>query len=301
MKVRHWLGYLLLCMAITAPLAMATDLPTKFSNQGSIVNTRHNLTQRQASGGPSGATMDTYRNDYGEVCVYCHTPHAANSDVKAPLWNRYIPNTTYATYDTGGKLTINQPYNQPGANSLSCLSCHDGQQAVDAIMNMPGSGKYTKTPNDSFLSLWTNPTGNQTYTHIGLNPDPAVGCLACHAPDRGIFSAVATDFTVFVIGTDLTNDHPVGVTFPTDTGGDTGWKTPGGTKGSTKFFDDNGNGNLDKTDIRLYDSGNGPAVECASCHDPHGVPKSGSDPTFIRTFLRKNNDGSMVCLTCHDK
>ena len=55
------------------------DLATKFTNQGSIGNTRHNLTQRQVSGGgPAGVSMDSYRNDYEEVCVYCHTPHGAN-------------------------------------------------------------------------------------------------------------------------------------------------------------------------------------------------------------------------------
>lgn len=294
-------------MLITPWLVMAAtlekDLATKFSNQGSVANTRHNMTQRQASGGgPAGSLMDTYRNNFGEVCVYCHTPHGANSEVRAPLWNRNIPTTTYTTYDTMGRTTINQEYNQPGAASLACLSCHDGQQAVDAIMNMPGSGRYTQTPNNSFLDLWENPSGSgETFVHVGLAENPDDGCLACHAPNRGILSAGATDFTVFVIGTDLTNDHPVGVTFPTDTGGDTGWKTPGGTKGTTKYFDDNGNNRLDKTDLRLYDTGNGPAVECASCHDPHGVPKSDSDPVFNRTFLRKNNDGSLVCLTCHDK
>ena len=55
-----------LCAALTAlllqaaPLARAdTDLPTKFTNIGSVGNTRHNLTQRQtAGGGPAGATMD---------------------------------------------------------------------------------------------------------------------------------------------------------------------------------------------------------------------------------------------------
>lgn len=302
MSIPHWVLGLALVMLVVPQIATAAgDLPTKFSNQGSVGNTRHNLTQRQASGGgPAGVMMDQYRADYGEVCVYCHTPHGANSNVKAPLWNRNIPTTTYTTYDTLGRVTVNQSYNQPGGASLACLSCHDGQQAVDAIMNMPGSGKYTEAPNDSFLSLWSNASGLGPGGHMALNFG-ADECLACHAPVGSILGAGATDFTVFVIGTDLTNDHPVGVTFPTDTGAETGWKTPGGTKGSTKFFDDDTNGHLDKTDIRLYDSGNGPAVECASCHDPHGVPTSTSDATFIRTFLRKNNDGSLVCLTCHDK
>ncbi|HMX15909.1 MAG TPA: hypothetical protein PKD29_03595, partial [Rhodocyclaceae bacterium] len=69
-----------LVLALLATLLWAeyvwadTDLPTKFSNIGTIGNTRHNLTQRQSSGGgPNGSSMDQYRNDYQEICVYCHT------------------------------------------------------------------------------------------------------------------------------------------------------------------------------------------------------------------------------------
>ena len=144
MRRRSWMaqGVLLVAAAWAAlvpPAARAdTDLPTKFSNIGSVGNTRHNLMQRQLSGGgPAGVTMDSFRNDYLEVCVYCHTPHAANRTTAAPLWNRTMKVTTYQTYDllnTGG---ITQPVSQPGAASLTCLSCHDGQTAVDSVINMP--------------------------------------------------------------------------------------------------------------------------------------------------------------------
>ena len=51
----------------------------------------------------------------------------------------------------------------------------------------------------------------------------------------------------------------------------------------------------------FYDSGNGFRVECASCHDPHGVPAKGGGPFFNKTFMRVSNDGSDLCLTCHIK
>ena len=126
------------------PAVADVDLPTKFSNIGSVGNTRHNLTQRQvAGGGPAGATMDSFRNDYLEVCVYCHTPHASNSTVPSvPLWNRTMRSTTYQTYDLLNTAGLTQPVSQPGVNSLTCLSCHDGQTAVDSVINMPGSGRY---------------------------------------------------------------------------------------------------------------------------------------------------------------
>jgi hypothetical protein len=57
----------------------------------------------------------------------------------------------------------------------------------------------------------------------------------------------------------------------------------------------------DANEIRLYNTGEGYEVECASCHDPHGVPSAGPGSTFNPTFLRINNTGSAVCLTCHSK
>jgi len=43
---------------------------------------------------------------------------------------------------------------------------------------------------------------------------------------------------------------------------------------------------------RAFESGEIPYVECSSCHDPHISNK---------LFLRVNNEGSRLCLTCHDK
>lgn len=280
---------------------------TGFSNTGSIVNSRHNMRQStltNLAGG--GAMMTGSRNDYGEVCVYCHTPHAAESSGKAPLWNRNLPAAgSFTTYTTLNSTTMTQTVNAPGGASLPCLSCHDGTQATDAILNMPGSGGYNTNPNEAVLDSW-NPAisgmpGLASNNHLKLSATiDGQSCLSCHNP-AGFANAV--DFKVFAIGTDLRNDHPVGVTFPTANGGTTDWKTPGGSRTSgsftTKFFDENGNGRMDKGDIRLYDSGNGASVECASCHDPHGVPGVGG--TFNPTFLRKTNSASAVCLTCHAK
>jgi hypothetical protein len=280
---------------------------SKFSNQGSVTNTRHNMTQQQASGGPSGASMDQFRNNYGEVCVYCHTPHGANSNVALPLWNRTIKATTYTTYAAVGSSSLTQTVTQPGPNSLACLSCHDGQVAVDSIINMPGSGGYkatqatTAVQDTDFLNAWNNAPGKTDASiHIGLNPTPSQGCLACHSNGVGFVGAGAVDFTVFVIGTDLSNDHPVGVRFPT-VGPGVDFNPPNGIGTSVRWFDFDGDNRQDINEVRLYDSGAGFAVECASCHDPHGVPSGGAGSTFIPSFLRVNNAFSALCLTCHVK
>ena len=283
------------------------DLPTKFSNQGTIGNTRHNLTQRSTDGTTNLTNMDQYRNNYQQVCVYCHTPHAANQSgeiAAAPLWNRTFRTPTYTLYN---QTTLTGTASQPGPNSLTCLSCHDGQTAVDSIVNMPGSGGYNSalalnpstTDTNTLLNAWTNPGGTQDATaHHRLSAGGS--CLSCPAPMTGDPDiddgrSGATDFTVFAIGTDLTNDHPVGVQFPS--GAD--WNSTAVTKGNVKFFDGNGNTRPDKNELRFYDSGEGFEVECASCHDPHGVQGAGA--TFLPTFLRVTPDESKICLTCHIK
>jgi hypothetical protein len=291
----------------------AGDIPTKLSNQGSIINTRHNMTLRNASGTSfvntfGTAAMDSFRNNYEEVCVYCHTPHGANANVPAPLWNRNFSSVAYTTYNQLNTTSLTQTVYQPGAASMPCLSCHDGQQAVDSIINMPGSGRYSTNPDNTFLDSWQTVPGHDNDSMNGHGKLSAASdgtsCLVCHQPGSPIPGAAA-DFTAATIGTDLRNDHPVGVTFPSTTGNGTDWNTPGGLRSvgnlSNKFFDDNGNQRMDKTEIRLYDGGNGPSVECASCHDPHGVPSAGTGSKFNPTFLRKTNGGSAVCLTCHIK
>ncbi len=244
--------------------------------------------------------MDTSRNDYGEVCVYCHTPHSASTTelgARLPLWNRTIKTTAFTTYSSLNSTSISQTITQPGAASIACLTCHDGQTAIDSIINMPGSGNYLKSQetstNNDFLESWGPvPTGfHATMTE----------CAACHNPTGplGTIMPTATDFTVFIIGTDLSNDHPVGIVFPT---ANTDFATTTGTQGNAKFFDRNGNGRMNKDEVRVYASGEGFEVECASCHDPHGVPTGGGGSANIPSFLRVNNtNDSALCLTCHMK
>lgn len=272
-----------------------TRFETEFLNQGTVGNTRHNMTQRQtAGGGPTGGQMDAVRNNYEEVCVYCHTPHGANQNINAPLWNRTVRTTTYTLYN---QQTLTGTTTQPGPNSLTCLSCHDGQTAIDSIINMPGSGKYnaalaldpSAATTSTLLDAWS-PT-DDAYDHYRLRNDNTE-CLICHSPGG---QSGAQDFSAYALGTDLTNDHPVGVLFPS--GSD--WNPNFVANGKIKFLDINGNFRADKNELRLYDSGQGYEVECASCHDPHGVPGTGAQ--FLPTFLRVTSNGSTICMTCHVK
>ena len=280
------------------------DVPSKASNIGGIINTRHNLTQSFL--GETALIMDFARNNYGEICVYCHTPHGANTTIAAPLWNRTNKANTYNTYNSS---TITQPVSQPGPNSLSCLSCHDGTVAVDSIINMPGSNGFNPNANrntvqnNTFLNTWINPNSGLQASHMALvSPlTSANGCPLCHSnTGTGALSPSAPSFDAFLIGTDLTNDHPVGIRYPT-TGLGMDFRPTTAVYKNIAFFDNNTNGTPDTNEIRLYNTGQGFEVECASCHDPHGVPSNGSGTVNNKTFMRVSNSGSGLCLTCHVK
>jgi predicted CXXCH cytochrome family protein len=231
----------------------------------SIVNSKHDLSYLLTT---DPAMSDVY-NQYNEVCVYCHTPHSANTDIVAPLWNREKPSGPYNVYTSSTMDTV--PPNPPSDISLACLSCHDGTIAVDAVRNAPGSGANLSGP-------WygnTEASQHNKMSQVLLSGN----CSFCHG-GQGPYQPGAGDHRVaylieFPPGTSLSNDHPISMTYPTGAQ-DPAFNTP---PDSQKGWGD----------VKLFNG----KVECASCHDVH-------DPT-ITPFLRKSNSGSALCYTCHIK
>ena len=249
-----------------------------------ISATKHNL----GSGG-SGANKFS---GTAEICVFCHTPHGADTSAAVPLWNRVLAApTTYQTYNSLGTSSLDGKTAPVGSVSLACLSCHDGAQAMNVMINQPGSG----TTNAAFgLGTWTG-------------------------------SGQLNGATITNIGTDLKNDHPIGIQYGGGMTGNVGYTQGPIAAGALRDADFRGvqwsnlNGNdvwwvdtpgigtagtREKTDMQLYTraatgtspvagtTGNQALVECASCHDPHSENV---------TFLRVPNTNSTVCLACHIK
>ncbi len=277
-----------------------TNAPTR----DTVANTRHNLSFSYMTNELSKSWMTSYAGviGYGEVCVYCHTPHGAGTtELKGiPLWNRTATKTVYEVYNR--PLASGNTPSQPGPNSLTCLSCHDGTIAVDSIMNMPGTGRYDasveSTPNESFNN--TFPGANPGY--FGTSVLDGV-CTYCHDSDQAGQSEALIDFYPYLIGEsgDLTEDHPIGIEYPDNAINAAAFRVPTGFRTYAIFFDEDGDNNMDKEDVRLYSppgSSGTYRVECASCHDPHGV-MSNTTGYFIPSFLRKSNENSELCLTCH--
>ena len=116
---------------IVTTKSMATHSVTKTED---IRNTKHYLI-----GNP-----DIQATGTTEVCIFCHTPHGANPDVtgQVPLWNRLVRDDSYQPYTAPNMEGSGTDPGVPKGVSLGCLSCHDGTIALDALINLPGSGGF---------------------------------------------------------------------------------------------------------------------------------------------------------------
>jgi hypothetical protein len=278
-----------------------------------IAETRHNLgTGSSFNGTPNaGANNST---GTAEICVFCHTPHGASQGAPAPLWNKRlsvngVPTGGSGTYTTYAQLrtpSLDGQVAQVGSVSAACLSCHDGTQAMDNIINAPGSGGYDANG---------GPNGTRGWTWAGATVT-ANGFMQ-NAGDR-----------ISMLGTDLSNDHPIGIQY---CGGGIDSAGAGSCKdkdfkavdsatinGNLVFWVDTGGAGKQRTDLPLYvadrrlagESGatvttvTGPLVECASCHDPHVSEGQAGPVAGVNsgaTFLRISNANSAVCTSCHVK
>lgn len=270
-KTLRLLGAVLLASGVTAAYA-------------GIASTKHNLTASGTAGQNKVTDAST------EICAFCHTPHGGDNN-SAPLWNKNVTGigTGYQYYASS---TMDAARENIGSVSVACMSCHDGTQAMDNMINQPGSGGYNAAGTDV------------AYTWTGSPRADAAGKLTGGAAN------------VALIGTDLRNDHPVGIQYcggwtaaPTATIAandancrDRDFKAATMTtiNSANYWYVDTGTAGRQKTDLILYtrtftnDTNKvGPSVECASCHDPHTSAQA--------TFLRTSNTNSAVCLACHDK
>ncbi len=177
----------------------------------------------------------------GSACAYCHMPHnspyTSATAPGAPLWARNITySATYTPYNSS--VTGHQtPATTPNAGSRVCLSCHDGTQAMAVVFQPSGVGTQ---------SIATS--GNTTQT----------------------MNAGGT-----MVGTDLSNDHPVSVTYST----------------TTATF------GLTATPLAVFNVAVGGTVECTSCHNAHNA-RNASNNYPNRQFMAATGANDF-CGGCH--
>lgn len=137
-----------------------------------ISGTKHDL-----SSGAGQAVRSTNEN---QICIFCHTPHLANTGVPAPLWNRAASTDTFTPYYNSS--TINYTPGAPGATSLACLSCHDGA-VNEALTNTSPVGQPIMNGTMSATSDLTDGANGLSNDHpVGV----AVNMSAINAVDSGI-------------------------------------------------------------------------------------------------------------------
>ena len=269
--VKSKINVLMASLFVSASLFGATAT-SDWVSTGTIAGTPHDLST-------------TTTGDNGEVCVYCHTPHAGNTDMTgAPLWNKSSAagTTTYMMYgattaDTAGSTIGSTATDATPANpSLACLSCHDGISAIDSIVNAPGSGAGSlATGADTMVTYMTAISGVDN-GNIGTGP---------------VGSATVVD---------LTNDHPVSIIYDA---------TKASLRATTTDLSTTNSATAEWVGaVKISDLLRGTAkdrVECGSCHDPHNgyalTADRGTAAAPQVNYLRYTNNKSELCFGCHNK
>lgn len=265
-----------------------------------VFNSKHNLSSVRGTDGDiyvlgTQSSNGNTDSDTTQVCVFCHTPHGANNNISVPLWNKTNSQTSYNAYTMKGRDSLGTAVTT--GNSVACLTCHDGTQAMDAFMNAPGLHvNPTDQTGKSAGFEWNGQGGAGTATVAGGDVGDGTGGTIKGALNAARYAGQTE--TGPVLGTDMSNDHPIGMTYcgkqttvgTCDGNNATAFVSPALVGASPiKLFSRTGR----KQDNSLTGGNLNGTVECASCHNPHG--------TGNQAFLRVPRTGSAICLACHVK
>jgi predicted CXXCH cytochrome family protein len=188
-----------------------------------------------------------------------------------------------------------------------CKPCHTPHNAADPSVSH---------------AFWAHTLSTASYklsdTELNVAQEDALDnysrlCMSCHDGTVALDSfAGGTPGTgpalgansVVNLGTDLSNDHPVGKTAVYNGNSSSFNSTTVDSRGNTAVgVNDPTNG---KATLRLYPvsvtaggtTTTNNVVSCGTCHNPHGAGNtSGTYPKL----LRMSNVQSQMCLTCHIK
>ena len=135
-----------------------------------------------------------------------------------------------------------------------------------------GSGGEAPTPTGVSLACLSCHDGTLAFDALLQRPDITLGAVTNMTQIVG---------TTAVVGPDLRNDHPVSVTIDPATL-DPAFNTPAAIVAGG---------------VPLFGGVAANVVQCASCHNPHDW----GDTADLQPFMRKSNNNSGLCITCHLK
>ncbi len=161
-----------------------------------------------------------------------------------------------------------------------CIVCHTPHNAIASASPLWNHQLSTAT-----YTTYTSSTLNAT---VGQPDGSSKLCLSCHDGTVAIDNfGGTTSGTHYItgndlLGTDLSNDHPISFTY------DAALATADGGLFDPTTQTSGLGGTIDADMLFNHE------LQCASCHDVH-------DAANIGFLLVKSNAGSALCLTCHNK
>jgi hypothetical protein len=154
-----------------------------------------------------------------------------------------------------------------------CIYCHTPHSAKTGVDDLAPLWNHANT-----VAIFTTYGTTAQGTTAGAVGGTSKACLSCHDGTVAVDSFGSATGTHLIgagatlIGTDLTNDHPISIEYAK--AGVTGLAAAvGGKVGTLPLFSNN--------------------VECASCHSVHDNGHT--------KFQRVSNAQSALCITCHMK
>jgi len=199
---------------------------------------------------------------------------------------------------------------QPWSNQQICLPCHTPHAAIVKDTNgaaLTAAPLWNHTLSTATYTLYVDESGNGVTGDVDQNSKL---CLSCHdgtvAADSFGGKTGSNFLTGGIVGTDLSDDHPIGEAAiwpqtwdPTGNGGKGAWtgasymvtpdlRTAAGIMPLRKMAD----GRL--------------TVGCTSCHEPHNR-KSTENLLWVnnsgpaKTVDGRDVSGSALCMNCHKK
>jgi hypothetical protein len=263
---------------ITVAIALTSGLMGGMAYAGALAGTGINGSMHDMNNTVTGHTDDKMLRS----CVFCHTPHNASATTtggSAPLWNRADTTLTFAQYAwiapanfAGANMTISD--GTAGPTKL-CLSCHDGSIAADSHRGTGAGNNSAATGSLTLTSANHAYVRDLTVTHpIGFKYADA------YAARPGELVAASTGFI----------DGSAANTALLTTGAQAG-------------FDTKTRAGLTTTGAKISDTLYSGVMTCATCHDVHNSTNAKpalNSPTY-NYFIRAQEEGSAICLSCHIK
>lgn len=183
--------------------------------------------------------------------------------------------------NTGPWRTGTPTYGQAANTDQTCVFCHTPHAARTNTVplwnrSLDSTGTFT---------MYSSATLDNAFVNASRPGNISIACLACHDGVGAISNYgsrtggtdVISSSSAANIGTNLGNDHPVGL------------KIVDGTDAAIVSLA------TIRLSMPLFGTGKD-VLECATCHDPHDRGASG-----VAHFLRVTSASSQICTTCHTK